>query len=64
MTGTKLIALRAKQAPTPTEAISTPAIAGPTMRVALLRLELSAIAFGNSAAADELDHHRLAAWGC
>ena len=48
-TATKLTALSRKQAPTPTEAISTPAIPGPTMRDALKTLVLSAIAFGSSA---------------
>ena len=48
MTAMKLIALSAKHVPTPTDAISTPAIAGPMTRVALLRLELSAIALGSS----------------
>ena len=48
MTGTKLNAFSAKHAPTPTVAIRTPAIAGPTMRVALFKLALSAIALGNS----------------
>jgi hypothetical protein len=33
---------------TPTVAISTPATAGPITRVALFKLELSAIALGNS----------------
>jgi len=40
--------LSAKHAATPTVAIITPAIAGPTIRVALLSPALSAIAFGNS----------------
>ncbi len=48
-TATKLTALTAKQAPTPTEAISRPAIPGPTMREALKTLVFSAIAFGSSA---------------
>jgi hypothetical protein len=47
-TATKLTALSAKQAPTPTDAIRTPAIPGPTMREALKMLVLSAIAFGSS----------------
>ncbi len=37
-----------KQIPTPVVAISTPAIAGPKIREALKRLELSAIALGSS----------------
>jgi hypothetical protein len=48
ITGMKLIALSAKHVPTPVVSISTPAIAGPMMRVALFRLELSAMALPSS----------------
>jgi len=40
--------LNAKQKPTPAAAMITPPRAGPKMREALKRLELSAIAFGSS----------------
>jgi len=44
MTAIKLAAFRKKQIPSPTAAIVTPAIAGPTSLAALKIAELSAIA--------------------
>ena len=47
-TARNVAALIAKHQPMPTAAISTPPIAGPTIRPALNRDELSATAFGSS----------------
>ena len=44
----KLIALSAKHTPNPVVSIKTPASAGPMMRVALFKLELSAMALPSS----------------
>ncbi len=46
--------------PTPVVAMSRPAIAGPKMREALKRLELSAMALGSSGLPDHLDGEGLA----